>query len=195
MITLPPLPFKKHDLEPYITSATIDLHYGKHHKSYVDRVNEIISANDIDDSTLTSLTSSNIPELRFAASQALNHAALWSVLTSPNKTGSVSQPLMTAIVNQYKSWTNFKDQVIATGVGIEGSGWVWVCLDPDGNVAIVPTKDGGTLPTNHVELFVIDVWEHAYYVDYPADRKQYLSKIWNILNWNVINDRYHRSIY
>jgi Fe-Mn family superoxide dismutase len=194
-ITLPQLPFKMSELEPYISRATLQFHHNHHHRGYVNKVNEIAKRLGMEDASIEDFmnlggegTEDEI-DLYKNACQVRNHNLYWSTLCGTTNHGIPSSELMTCLKACYGSITQFKKHVFTEASKVMGSGWVWVLWNPvKEGVDVVTTKDYETVGSN--VLFVVDLWEHAYYIDHPADRTAYLEATWNIINWNVVNDRF-----
>ena len=189
MIQLQPLPFKPTDLEPYMSAKTIEYHYNHHHAGYVKTVNKDIAGTSNNKLTLRELMRVDGPPLFVAAvHQVYNHEQFWSVLTAEQHHGTASPDILSNLSTNFGGWQEFKTKVLDESLSLVGSGWLWVVLNK-GNIEIhlVPNA----VSTTQYVLFVIDLWEHAYYLDTPANKKKYIDNIWNILNWNIINDRYN----
>jgi len=202
---LPPLPFARTALEPVISGETIDLHYNKHHAGYVKKLNAILQmADDFKDvTTIIDLVltlkrekeTSRIRKVRekaynFAA-QVLAHNLYWESL-SPNGGGEPTGILAEAIVQDFGSFHGFKEQFIKTAAGHFGSGWVSLCAVKPKELVIMESHDTGLhYDLEMVPILTVDVWEHAYYVDYRHNRKEYLEEIWKIVNWNGVEAKYY----
>ena len=190
MIKLPKLLFGIGELDPYMSHDTVNYHYNHLHDKYVKTVNNIIKNND----SLCNLTLTELIDradtnslLDVASSQAYNHNMMWSCLSPKQSQGVPSDNLLASITSSFGGYKQFKSEVEDKITKFVGSGWLWVYAD--GDKTLVKTTSNHTSFTGPI-LFVIDMWEHAYYLDTPADKTQYVSNVWNILNWNVINDRY-----
>jgi len=185
MYKLPKLPYAFDSLEPYISSDTMKTHYGKHHQGYIDKTNELAGSMAILDlSKLVRKSYNHNQDLFNNASQAWNHTFFWYCLT-PNQT-EPSDFLVSKLDMTFGSFENFKNEFIATGASIFGSGWVWL-IETNGTLGILAAQDAGTpLVHNSKPLLVLDVWEHAYYLDYKNKREIYLTVIFdNIINWEI----------
>lgn len=177
MIELLKLPFKENELEPFLSSDTIKLHYGKHHRAYVDKVNELIIATHFENMSLTEiiLKTAHTPEHRVLynnAGQVYNHNIYWQSFDVWNR---LSDDVKTKIMLKFGSQGDLKGKLIDAAMSVFGSGWVWLVKDDKDDFLIVTTKDGETpLPNQQHPIFNIDVWEHAYYLDYQNMRSKYL---------------------
>ncbi len=182
---LPPLPYAKNALEPYISAETLEYHYGKHHQAYVTKLNELVAGTPNADKSLEEIVKTSSGGLFNQAAQVWNHTFYWNCL-SP-KGGQPSGALAKAIDAKFGSFDKFKETFNAQAVGNFGSGWTWLIKTADGGVDIVNTSNADT-PIAHGQtpLLTVDVWEHAYYIDYRNARAKYLENIWNIINWDFV---------
>ena len=184
-ITLPALPYADDALDPHITAHTISFHYGKHHAAYVNNLNGLIDGTELADATLEEIIDSAGPGgLYNNAAQVWSHTFYWDSM-SPNGGGAPSGELAAAIDSSFGSYDAFRQQFTADAVGNFGSGWTWLVKEGDG-VAIVKTDDADT-PIKHGQtpLLTIDVWEHAYYLDYQNARPAYVAAFLDhLLNWD-----------
>jgi len=190
-ITLPPLPYADDALEPHISAQTFSFHYGKHHAAYVNNLNGLIEGTDHADASLEEIIAAAGPGgLYNNAAQVWNHTFYWESM-SPNGGGTPSGDLADAIDRSFGSYQAFRDQFTADAVGNFGSGWTWLVKDGD-DVAIVKTDDADT-PIKHgqVPLLTIDVWEHAYYLDYQNARPAYVAAFLDhLVNWDFAAANY-----
>ena len=175
--SLPPLPWPKNALEPHYTSKTLDYHYDKHHKAYVDKANELVVGTGLEGKPLEEVIieakKKNLGPLFNNAAQIYNHTLFWESMT-PSGGGTPPQPLLDKINADFGSFDKFKEQFVAAGVGQFGSGWVWL-VDNKGKLEIVKTGNAETpLTDGKTPLLVCDVWEHAYYLDYQNKRADFL---------------------
>lgn len=183
---LPALPYEKNALEPHISAETLEYHYGKHHQAYVTKLNELTDGTDDANKSLEEIIKSSSGGLFNQAAQVWNHTFYWHCL-SPNGGGEPSGALAEAINAKFGSFAKFKETFNANAVANFGSGWTWLIKTPDGGVDIVNTSNADT-PIAHGQtpLMTIDVWEHAYYIDYRNARPKYLENVWNVLNWDFV---------
>lgn len=183
-IELPALPYARNALEPTISEETIDYHYGKHHNSYVANLNKMIEGTDDADKSLEEIIRSSKGGVFNNAAQIWNHTFYWNSL-SPNTDSSPTGKLADAINAEFGSFEQFKEKFSASAASNFGSGWTWLVKNADGSLAIVNTSNADTpiTDTSVTPLLTVDVWEHAYYVDYRNARPEYLKNFWNIANW------------
>jgi len=183
-ITLPELPYADDALDPHITAHTISFHHGKHHAAYVNNLNGLIDGTDLADASLEEIIAAADPGgLYNNAAQVWNHTFYWNSM-SPDGGGAPTGDLAAAIDRSFGSYDAFREQFTADAVGNFGSGWTWLVADGD-NVAIAKTDDADT-PIKHgqVPLLTIDVWEHAYYLDYQNARPAYVAAFLDhLVNW------------
>ena len=183
-ISLSPLPYADNALDPHISDRTISFHYGKHHAAYVNNLNGLIEGTDLADASLDQIIAAAGPGgLYNNAAQVWNHTFYWNSM-HPNGGGDPSGDLAAAIDASFGSVDAFKQQFATDSVGNFGSGWTWLVREDDG-LAIVKTDDADT-PIKHGQtpLLTIDVWEHAYYLDYQNARPAYVETfIEKLLNW------------
>lgn len=187
---LPALPYEKNALEPHISAETLEYHYGKHHQAYVTKLNDLTDGTADANKSLEEIVKSSTGGLFNQAAQVWNHTFYWHCL-SPNGGGEPSGALAEAINAKFGSFDKFKEAFNAKAVGNFGSGWTWLIKTADGGVDIVNTDDADT-PIAHGQtpLLTIDVWEHAYYVDYRNARPKYLEAVWNVINWDFVAQNY-----
>jgi superoxide dismutase, Fe-Mn family len=186
--SLPPLPWPKNALEPHYTSKTLDFHYDKHHKAYVDKANELIAGTGLEGKSLEEVIveakKKNLGPLFNNAAQIYNHTLFWESMT-PNGGGTPPSPLLEKINESFGSFDKFKEQFVAAGVGQFGSGWVWL-VESGGKLEIIKTANAETpLTDGKKPLLVCDVWEHAYYLDYQNRRADFLKVFLDkLVNWD-----------
>lgn len=184
------LPYEADALEPVISAETMSLHHGKHLRAYVNNLNNMISGTKYESMTLEDIVANSEGAIFNNAGQTLNHN-LYFTQFAPNSGGTPTGEIMEAINVGWGSFEKFKEEFIKAATGLFGSGWVWLSKDKEGKLYITQEANGSN-PVAHglVPLLGVDVWEHAYYVDYRNDRASHLKAIWNIIDWNVINQRY-----
>ena len=184
---LPPLPYADNALDPHISERTISFHYGKHHAAYVNNLNGLIEGTDNADKSLEDIVKSAPAGGLFNnAAQVWNHTFYWNCM-SPDGGGDPTGDLAAAIESSFGSVDAFKEQFKTDAVGNFASGWTWLVREGDG-LAIVKTDDADTpLAHGQTALLTIDVWEHAYYLDYQNARPAYVDTfIANLLNWEFV---------
>ena len=182
---LPALPYEKNALEPHISAETLEYHYGKHHQTYVDKLNGLVKGTDNESKSLEDIIKGAGPGGLFNnAAQIWNHTIYWHSL-SPNGGGEPSGALADAINAKWGSFDKFKEEFSTQAAGNFGSGWTWLVKDGQGELAIVNTSNAGCPITDGVTpLITVDVWEHAYYIDYRNARPKYLEAFWALANWD-----------
>lgn len=187
---LPALPYEKNALEPHISTETLEYHYGKHHQAYVTKLNDLTKDTEEANRSLEEIVKSSSGGLFNQAAQVWNHTFFWHCL-SPKGGGEPSGALGEAINTRFGSFDKFKEEFNAKAVGNFGSGWTWLIKAADGGVDIVNT-DAADTPIAHGQtpLLTIDVWEHAYYIDYRNARPKYLEAVWNVVNWDFVAQNY-----
>ncbi len=185
---LPPLPYAKEALEPVLSKETLSFHHDKHHQAYVDNLNKLIPGTEFESLALLDvvLKAPSGPILNNAA-QVWNHTFYFEALTSPGK--SPEKP-SSKITDQWGSFEALKQAFNQSALGLFGSGWTWLVMEPGGHLQIVNESNAGNpLRKGLRRLLCVVVWEHAYYLDYQNRRAEYLEKIWDIINWKVVNAR------
>lgn len=188
--TLPTLPFAPDALAPVISEETMRYHYAKHTQTYIDTLNSLIKDTEYEDMSLEEIICDSVGKLFNNAAQTWNHIFYFLQFT-----GTPSAPLegklKDAIDEQFGGLDELKKQMREAGATLFGSGWVWLAADADGKLFILQGKDAENPLTQGLKpIMTIDVWEHAYYIDYRNARITYLDKIWDIINWPVIAARY-----
>ena len=188
---LPPLPFEKDALEPHISKETLEYHHGKHHNAYVTKLNDLIKGTDDEGKSLEEIIQSAKGGLFNQAAQVWNHTFYWHCL-SPHGGGEPDGALSEAIQAKFGSFEAFKEAFNARALENFGSGWTWLVKTDEGGVDIRNTDDADS-PIAHglTPLMAIDVWEHAYYIDYRNARPKYLDAVWHIVNWDFIAQNFN----
>lgn len=186
----PQLPYNRQDLEPAISAETIDYHYGKHEKAYIDNLNKLIKDTEFEDMSLEEVIAHSKGALFNNASQAWNHIFYFFTF-APDGSREPQGELRKAIDRDFGSFDNFKKAFVDAGVGLFGSGWVWLSRDEEGKLFITQEQNAGNPITSGLTpLLAFDVWEHAYYLDYQNRRADALAKLWDIVDWDVVENRY-----
>lgn len=187
---LPKLPYALDALQPYISQETLEYHYGKHHKAYVDNLNKLVVNTEFADSSLEDIIKKSSGGIFNNAAQVWNHTFYWHCMT-PNGAGQPKGKLLDAIVQKFGSFDEFKKQFTQTSVGTFGSGWGWLVKNDKGELELMSTSNAD-LPMKHNKkaLLTCDVWEHAYYIDYRNLRPAYVEKFWNIVNWDFVEKNF-----
>lgn len=184
------LPYAANALEPVISKATIDFHYGKHLQAYVNNLNGLIPGTKFENMPLEQIVAESDGAIFNNAGQVLNHN-LYFTEFSPNGGGQPTGKLAEAINTQWGSFENFQKEMTAAGVGLFGSGWVWLAKDKEGKLSITKESNGSNPVTKGLTpILGFDVWEHSYYLDYQNRRVDHLNEIWKIVDWDVVGKRY-----
>lgn len=186
-IELPALPYDKDALEPHISKETLEYHYGKHHQTYVTKLNGLIEDTPDSNKSLEEIVKHSSGGVFNNAAQVWNHTFYWNCL-SPNGGGEPKGAVADAITEAFGSFGEFKQRFTDSAVGNFGSGWTWLVKKQDGSVDIVNTSNAGTPLTDEGQtpLLTVDVWEHAYYIDYRNARPKYLEAFWQLVNWDFV---------
>jgi Fe-Mn family superoxide dismutase len=182
---LPPLPYAKNALAPHISEETLEFHYGKHHQAYVTNLNNLIKGTEFENSSLEDIIKNSKAGIYNNSAQIWNHTFFWSSM-KPNGGGAPTGALADAINAKWGSFDEFKKAFQASAVGNFGSGWTWLVKKADGTVDIVNMGAAGTpLTTGDKALLTIDVWEHAYYIDYRNARPKFVETfLASLANWD-----------
>lgn len=187
---LPALPYAQNALEPVISEETIGYHYGKHHQTYVTNLNNLVPGTEFEGKPLEEIIMNSSAGIFNNAAQVWNHTFYWNCL-SPNGGGEPSGELAEAINSAFGSFDEFKKQFSTSAATNFGSGWTWLVKNSDGSIEIFNTSNAGCPMTDgKTALLTVDVWEHAYYVDYRNARPQYLEEIWKLINWDFVSSNF-----
>ncbi len=184
---LPPLPYAQDALAPHISAETLEYHYGKHHKTYVDNLNKAVEGTADADASLEDIIMKAEGGLFNNAAQTWNHTFFWNSL-SPNGGGQPTGAVADRIGSDFGSYDEFRKQITEAGLTQFGSGWAWL-VDEGGKLAVMKTPNAD-LPMKHgvKALWTIDVWEHAYYIDYRNARAKFIDVVLdNLVNWDFVN--------
>ena len=183
---LPDLPFAADALEPHISAETLSFHHGKHHRAYVTKLNELIAGTEHEESPLEEIIRRSSGGMFNNAAQTWNHSFYWKCL-SPTGGGAPTGEIAQAIQAKWGSVDAFKREFAESAATNFGSGWTWLVRSPQRELEIVNTSDAGTPHTDgKTPLLAIDVWEHAYYIDYRNARPKYIEAFWNLVNWSFL---------
>ena len=184
--TLPALPYAIDALAPVISKETLEFHHGKHHQTYVTNLNNLILGTEFESLSLEDIVKKSSGGVFNNAAQIWNHTFYWNSL-APKAAGGGAAPegaLADAINAKWGSYAAFKEAFTKSALGNFGSGWTWLVKKADGSVDIVNTSNGATpLTTADKPLITVDVWEHAYYIDYRNARAKYVEGFWELVNW------------
>jgi superoxide dismutase, Fe-Mn family len=197
---LPPLPYEQDALEPHLSADVVKYHYGKHTKKYFDVANELAKGTVFETQPLDHVISKDSvirmgTALYNNVSQAWNHAFYWQCLCPESQSGDPSKQLVDAIIAQYQTFDKFKEEFDDKATKFFGSGWAWV-MWKDNRIQIKTTPNAGSPLTERdtVPLLTCDLWEHAHYLQYPADRASYIKGFWNIVNWKFVSDNFKEAV-
>jgi len=177
-------------LEPHISKETLEFHYGKHHNTYVDKLNGMIPGTEFENLSLEDTIRKSSGGVFNNAAQIWNHTFYWNCL-SPNGGGEPTGDLADAINAKFGSFDAFKEQFTALSVNTFGAGWGWLVKNAAGELELVSTSNAGTpMTADQTALLTCDVWEHAYYIDYRNVRPNYLAAFWNLVNWDFVAENF-----
>ena len=193
---LPKLNYAFDALEPNIDAKTMEIHYGKHHNGYTNNLNNIISGTDNEGKSIEDICRSLDLEnkgLRNNGGGYYNHNLFWEIM-GPNGGGEPSGEISESINSNFGSFENFKDEFSKAATTRFGSGWAWLCAHPDGKLEICSTanQDNPLMPNGcgGNPILCLDVWEHAYYLNYQNRRPDYINAFFNVINWDEVNNRF-----
>ena len=184
---LPPLPYPVDALEPHISGETLEFHHDKHHRTYVDKLNQLVKGSPFETASLEEIVRKATGAIFSNGAQAWNHAFYWQCL-SPEGGGSPSGAVAKIIERSFGGFEQFRDKFSESAVSLFGSGWTWLARNADGSLEIVNCANADTpLRSGKTPLLACDVWEHAYYIDYRNARQDYVEAFWNVVNWDFVN--------
>lgn len=185
---LPPLPYDMAALAPHLSKETLEFHYGKHHKTYLDKLNAALPGTKYEKMSIDEVVRASIgePKVFNNAAQTWNHTFYWNGL-SPRGGGEPRGAMADAVKTAFGSHADFVKKFSETAANVFGSGWTWLVKKPDGSLDVVPTKGAGNPMTEKMKpLLTCDVWEHAYYIDYRNARPKYVEAFWKLVNWEFV---------
>lgn len=199
---LPALPYPADALVPAIDATTMEIHHGRHHRAYVDNLNAKVA--DFPDLAKTPIEdvmariSSYDAAVRNNGGGHYNHSLFWELMAPVGKTGEPSAALLARIEKDFGSLDEFKKRFSDAGAKQFGSGWAWLIVKDDGTLAVTSTANQDNplmdvVAVRGTPLLAVDVWEHAYYLQYQNKRVDYLTQWWSVVNWNAVNDRFEAS--
>lgn len=189
---LPPLPYAIDALMPIISKETLEYHYGKHHQTYVNNLNNLIKGTAFEEKNLEEIIRTATGGIFNNAAQIWNHTFYWHSLTPTSHYQDPQGALAEAIKKSFGSLDEFKKQFTQSAVSLFGSGWTWLVKNEDGSLSIINTGNAQTpLQEGKKALLTCDVWEHAYYIDYRNARPNYLENFWKIVNFKFAEENYH----
>ncbi len=198
--TLPALPYAFNALEPHIDARTMEIHHGKHHNAYVTNLNNAVAGKPEENSSIEEICK-NISKYPVAVRNNggghYNHSFFWTIL-GPNAGGNPSGAVAEAINSAFGTFDEFKTKFAAAATGRFGSGWAWLIVDGSGKLQITstPNQDNPLMDVAEAKgkpVLGLDVWEHAYYLNYQNRRPDYITAFWNVVNWNEVAKRFSAS--
>ncbi len=199
-LVLPKLPYRFDELEPYISEETLSLHYLKHHKGYIDKANKLIRGTPYDDMALENIILKTAHQrgqeksIFQNAAQAWNHAFYWNCMCSPQRRRP-SAAMQKILHHNFGSLDRFVEKFSTSAVNLFGSGWAWLVKTSKDRLEILPLSNAETpVADDLMPILACDVWEHAYYIDYHNDRKQYVKNFWKVVNWDFIETNYQMHL-
>jgi Fe-Mn family superoxide dismutase len=195
---LPDLPYDYSALEPHIDARTMEIHHTKHHNTYVTKLNDAITSSaDLQSKSAEELVSAidSVPEnirtaVRNHGGGHANHSLFWTIM-GPGAGGEPNGELSLAIADSFGDFASFKDKFSSAAAALFGSGWTWLCVDSGGKLVVKPTPNQDSpLMEGLKPILGIDVWEHAYYLNYQNRRPDYIGAFWNVINWDAVGKRF-----
>ncbi len=200
MFELPKLPYDFNALEPHIDARTMEIHHGKHHQAYVTNLNAAIQGTDAEGKNILELLASvskYSPAVRNNGGGHFNHTLFWNIM-GPNGGGEPTGNLKAAIDTTFGSFAAFKEEFAKAGATRFGSGWAWLVVqDKKLVVCSTPNQDNPLMDVADVKgtpILGLDVWEHAYYLNYQNRRPDYIGAFWNVVNWNAVSEMFEKAI-
>ncbi|PCS22610.1 Fe-Mn family superoxide dismutase [Candidatus Enterovibrio escicola] len=184
---LPALPFEKDALEPYISQETLEYHYDKHHNTYVVKLNGLIKDTEFENKSLEEIIKTSTGGVFNNAAQIWNHTFYWQCL-SPNGGNDPTSDVADALAKSFNSLSEFKVKFTDLAINNFGSSWTWLVKKSDGSLDIINTSNAGTPLTEEyiTPLLTVDLWEHAYYIDFRNLRPDYMKAYWSLVNWEFV---------
>ncbi len=197
---VPDLPYAANALEPHIDARTMEIHHGKHHATYVSKLNDAISGTDLESKSIEELCANHHDNaaVRNNGGGHYNHSLFWTIM-GRGKGGPPSGALGDAIGSTFGGFDAFKDQFKQAALTRFGSGWAWLCVKADGSLCVcsTPNQDNplmkGAVDCEGTPILGLDVWEHAYYLNYQNRRPDYVEAFWNVVDWDAVAQRYEAA--
>ncbi|MFH2142588.1 MAG: superoxide dismutase [Bacteroidota bacterium] len=187
---LPKLNYGLEALEPYLSKKTLEFHYGKHHQAYVNNLNNLVTGTPFENVNLEKIVREADGAIYNNGAQVWNHTFYFNGLSN-NGAKQPKQFLLDSINNSFGSFDLLKEQFTKAALTLFGSGWVWLVRKNDHSLEIVQESNAGNpLRKGLTPILTCDVWEHAYYLDYQNKRPDYIQAFWNLVDWNIVSDRY-----
>lgn len=200
---LPKLPYAYEDYSPYIDAQTMEIHLTKHHQAYVNNLNKAIKGSPFEtmeiEDILIQIRIEDGELIRNNAGGHYNHSLFWDILAPPSKQGAPGQEMLSAIKQNYGSIDSLKKEMNKAGMSRFGSGWAWLMVTPSGTLAVVSTanQDNPLMIFGNqrgIPILGIDVWEHAYYLNYQNRRADYLNAVWSLVDWAKVSEKYNNAM-
>ncbi len=194
--TLPLLPYGKDALAPHLSAETLDFHYGKHHQAYVDNLNKLVVGTKFENKDLVEIVKKSDGGIFNNAAQNWNHSFYWKSMSAEKKQSPKGE-LSMAIDQSFGSFAEFEKQFSTAAIGQFGSGWAWLTVNKAGKKLKIETTANAENPIHTgsgIPLFTMDVWEHAYYIDYRNARAKYVENFFNVLNWNFAGENFNQVV-
>lgn len=187
---LPPLPYDTNALSPHISKETLEYHYGRHHRNYVDKLNQALEENEaLRDESLETILLNSKGAIFNNAAQVWNHSFLWNCM-APRGGGAPAGALGESLKQHFDSFEKFKTEFTQKAAAHFGSGYAWLVKNREGSLVVQVTHDAeNPLTQGHRPLLTCDLWEHAYYLDYRHERAKYLEAFWKVVNWNFVQSQ------
>lgn len=188
----PELPYAMGALVPFLSQEQVAFHYGKHHAGYFAKLNSLVQGKPEAEMMLEDLILKSEGAIFNNAAQAWNHSFYWKCLAQRGQGGAPRGDLLAAVERSFHSFEEFKDLFSKAAVDLFGSGWAWLAKDPKGRLEIMALSNADN-PKRHgkTPILTIDVWEHAYYIDYRNDRLRYVAAFWEHVNWRFVEERFN----
>jgi Fe-Mn family superoxide dismutase len=184
---LPELPYAKDALQPHISAETLEYHHGKHHNAYVTNLNNLIKGTKYENISLEEIITSSEGGVFNNSAQVWNHTFFWNCL-SPKGGGAPTGKVAEMINKKWGSFDKFKEEFAKAATTNFGSGWTWLIQNKQGDIEIFNTGNANTpMTSGHKAILTLDVWEHAYYIDYRNSRPNFINAFWNLVNWDFAN--------
>ncbi|QQS40650.1 MAG: superoxide dismutase [Fe] [Acidobacteriota bacterium] len=184
---LPELPYDMDALQPHISAETFEYHYGKHHQAYVTNLNSMIRDTEYEDMSLEEIIKKSEGGLFNNSAQVWNHTFFWHCM-GPDKGGEPTGKIGDAISEKWGSYDSFKEAFEKSAVGNFGSGWTWLIKSGDGVEILNTSNADNPMKSGKTAILTLDVWEHAYYIDYRNARAKFVDAFWNVVNWDFVNE-------
>ena len=189
---LPKLPYELDSLAPFISRETLEFHYGKHHQAYVNNLNGLVAGTEFENSSLESIIRKSEGAIFNNAAQIWNHTFYFESFSKNGKKAPAGQ-LADDIAKSFGSFESFRELFTKSAATLFGSGWAWLAKKDDGTLQIMQESNAGNpLKKGLKPLLTCDVWEHAYYIDYRNRRPDYIKAFWEIIDWDIISNRYQK---